>query len=134
MQINPYIFFDGDCRQAFEFYAKVLGGRIEAMLTHEETPAGSNVGADWQDKIIHARLAIGDWFIMASDSPPDLGPVKPSGFYVQLDFPTPEEAERVFNAFAEGGEVRMPFGPTFWARRFGMLVDRFQIPWMVNCT
>jgi PhnB protein len=134
MQINPYIFFDGDCRQAFEFYAKVLGGRIEAMLTHAETPAGTSVGEDWQDKIIHARLAIGDRVIMASDSPPDMGRVRPSGFYVQLDFPTPQEAERVFFALAEGGEVRMPFGPTFWARRFGMLVDRFQIPWMVNCT
>ena len=134
MQINPYIFFNGDCRQAFEFYAKVLDGRIEAMLIYAETPAGASVGEDWQDRIIHARLSVGERVIMASDAPPGNASEKPAGFYVQLDFPTPEEAERVFIAFAEGGEVRMPFAPTFWARRFGMLVDRFHIPWMVNCT
>jgi PhnB protein len=133
MQINPYLFFDGDCREALEFYAAVLNGRIEAMLTYRETPGGPNVGEDWRDKILHARLAIGDSIILASDSPPSFGPVKPSGFYVSLSLPTTEEGERAFNALAEGGEVRMPFAQTFWARGFGMLVDRFQTPWMINC-
>ena len=134
MQVNPYIFFNGDCREAFEFYAKVLNGHIEAMITHGETPASGGVDESWQSKILHARLAIGDRALMASDSPPQYGEAKPSGFYVQLALETPQEAERVFNAFAEGGSVRMPMEQTFWARRFGMLVDRYDIPWMISCT
>jgi PhnB protein len=134
MQVNPYIFFNGDCREALEFYADVLGGTIEAMIPHGGTPAAGSVDASWQDKIMHARLAIGDRAIMASDSPPQFGAVKPSGFYVQLELSTPEEAERVFDALAEGGEIRMAYAQTFWARGFGMLVDRFQIPWMISCT
>src|SRR5262245_21717297 len=107
MQINPYLFFDGDCREALEFYAVVLGGRIEAVRTYSDMPGGPNVGEDWQDNIVHARLAIGENLIMASDSPPSYGAVKPSCFYVQLGLRTPEEGARVFNTLAEGGEVRM---------------------------
>jgi PhnB protein len=134
MQVNPYIFFNGNCRGAFEFYAKVLNGRIEAMITHAETPASGSVDESWQSKILHARLALGDRALMASDSPPQYGEANPSGFYVQLELETPEEAERVFNAFAEGGSIRMPMEQTFWARRFGMLADKFNIPWMISCT
>ena len=134
MQVNAYIVFNGDCREAFAFYAEVLGGTIEAMITHGETPASGSVDDSWQTKILHARLAVGDRAIMASDSPPQFDRVTPSGFYVQLEIATPEEAERVFKAFAEGGAMRMPLEQTFWARRFGMLVDRFDIPWMISCT
>ena len=134
MQINPYILFNGNCREAFEFYAEVLNGRIEMMVPHGETPAASSVDESWQDKIMHARLAVGEELLMASDSPPQYVEGKAAGYYVQLEFPTIEEARCVFDALAEGGEVRMGFEQTFWSRGFGMLVDRFGIPWMINCT
>jgi PhnB protein len=132
MQINPYLMFHGDCKEAFEFYAKCLGGKIEAMLPHAGTPAEPHVAPEWRDKIMHARLAVGDAVLMASDAPPG-HQEKPQGFSVSVQIADPAEAERVFHALAEGGTVRMPIAETFWAHRFGMLVDRFGIPWMVNC-
>jgi PhnB protein len=133
MQVIPYIFFNGNCREALDFYATVLNGKIETIMTHGESPASGNVDESWQSKILHARLTVGDRAILASDSPPQFGKVTPSGFYVTLEIATPEEADRVFNTLAEGGTVRMPIGQTFWARRFAMLVDRFDIPWMISC-
>lgn len=132
MHINPYLFFDGRCEEAFEFYARVLGGKIVAMLPHEGTPAEGHVPAEWRSKIMHARLEIGDQALMASDAPPQYQePMK--GFYVSLHYTDPSDAERVFSALAEGGTIRMAMEETFWAARFGMLVDRFGTPWMVNC-
>ena len=90
------------------------------------------VPAEWRKKIIHARLKVGDKVLMASDCPPDRY-VKPQGFSVNLDFKTPAEAERVFNALAENGSVQMPLQQTFWAARFGMVTDRFGTPCMINC-
>lgn len=132
MQANPYLFFDGQCKEAFEFYANLLGGKIDAMLTHEGTPAANHVPAEWRSKIIHARLALGNQMLMGSDAPPE-HQQKPQGFSVNINVENPDEAERIFNALKENGKVTMPFGETFWAVRFGMLVDRFGIPWMVNC-
>jgi PhnB protein len=133
MQLNPYLFFDGRCEQAFQFYAKVLGGKIEAMLRHEGTPAESHVGPEWRNKIMHARLVIGDKALMASDAPPDRSDGAMKGFSVTLGVDKPAEAERIFHALAENGTVRMPIQKTFWAERFGMLVDQFGTPWMINC-
>ena len=132
MQVNAYLTFNGRCEEAIRFYEKALGGKIVAMLTHKGTPAEEHVPAEWRDKILHARLDIGDTMLMASDSPPGHYE-KPAGFSVSLQVKTPEEADRVFNALAEKGEIRMPIEKTFWSPRFGMLVDRFGIPWMVNC-
>lgn len=131
MQVNPYLFFDGQCEEAFKFYEKLLGGKIESMLRHEDTPAANHVPSEWRSKIIHARLVIGDQIVMASDAPPEHQ--KPQGFSVNISVENPAEAERIFNALKEDGKVTMPFGETFWALRFGMLVDRIGIPWMVNC-
>jgi PhnB protein len=132
MPLNPYLFFDGNCEEAFTFYEKVLNGKIEAMMKHTGTPAEAHVPPDWGDKIIHASIKIGDDHLMASDAPPgSQDPMK--GFSVALHFTEPQEAERVFNALSEGGKVTMPFAETFWARGFGMLVDKFGTPWMVNC-
>jgi PhnB protein len=130
--MNPYLLFDGQCEAAFKFYEKCLGGKIEAMIPHEGTPAADYVPAEWRAKILHARMVVGDQILMASDAPPGRQ-AKPQGFSVNLAFKDPAEAERVFKALAEGGSVTMAFGETFWAMRFGMLVDRFGIPWMVNC-
>ncbi len=133
MRLNPYLMFDGQCRSAFEYYAECLGGTIEAMLTHRETPAKDNVPPSWQDKIIHARLTAGDVVLMGCDAPPG-HQEKAQGSWVSLHLDGPAEAERIFSALADGGQVRMPFGKTFWAAGgFGMVVDRFGTPWMVNC-
>jgi PhnB protein len=132
MQLNPYLFFNGRCREAFEFYEQRLGGKIEAMLTHAGTPAEEHVPSEWRDKIIHARMTVGDSVLMASDAPPDHYE-EPKGFSVNIQVNDPAEAERIFNALAENGKVQMPIAETFWALRFGMLVDRFGIAWMINC-
>jgi PhnB protein len=132
MQVNPYLFYNGNCEAAFKYYAKALGGEIEAMLTHEGTPASEQVPAEWQKKILHAKMNIGAAVLMASDAPPGRHN-KPQGFSVSLQIEDPTEAERKFHALAEGGVVTMPIAQTFWAKRFGMCVDQFGIPWMVNC-
>ena len=132
MQVNAYLLFDGRCEEAFRFYEKCFNGKIVAMLTHKGTPAEEHVPARWVDKILHARLDIGDQVLMASDAPPERYE-KPAGFSVSLQVKTPAEAERLFNALAEKGQIRMPLEKTFWSPSFGMLVDRFGIPWMINC-
>jgi PhnB protein len=132
MQLNPYLTFSGQCEAAFRFYEKVLGGKIEAMMPHEGTPAAEHVPPEWRSKIMHARLTVGDKVLMGSDAPPaHHEPMK--GFSVTLGVEDPADAERIFHALAENGTVRMPIQQTFWAARFGMLVDRFGTPWMINC-
>jgi PhnB protein len=132
MQLNPYLLFDGQCKAAFTFYARVLGGTITAMLPHEGTPAEEHVPPEWREAILHARMTVGNQVLMASDAPPGRQE-KPQGFSLSLMINDPAEAERIFNALAENGTVRMPLAQTFWAFRFGMLVDQFGIPWMINC-
>jgi PhnB protein len=132
MQLNPYLMFNGDCEAAFKFYEKCLRGKIVAMLPHAGTPAEQHVPAEWRSKIMHARLTVGETVLMGSDAPP--GHYEPmKGFSVSLGLTDPAEAERVFQALAENGTVRMPIQKTFWAARFGMLVDQFGTPWMINC-
>jgi PhnB protein len=132
VQLNPYLFFNGQCEAAFKFYEKVLGGKIEAMLPHEGTPAAEHVPPEWRKKILHARLSVGDEVLMGSDAPPDHYEAM-KGFSVTIGVKDPKEAERIFHALAEKGTVRMPIEKTFWAERFGMLVDQFGTPWMINC-
>ena len=133
MKINPYLIFNGDCNAAFTFYAQSLPGQIEAMLTFGETPAGEHVPKDLHNLIIHTRLAVGDQAIMGSDTTPDRPVDAMSGCSISLNVDSIAEAERVFAALSEGGSVQMPLDATFWAARFGMLVDRFGVSWMVNC-
>ena len=132
MQLNPYLTFNGQCETAFKFYERSLGGKIEAMLPHAGTPVEEHVPAEWRSKILHARLIVGDEVLMGSDAPPERYE-QPKGFSVSLQTKDPAEAERIFSALATNGTVRMPLQKTFWAARFGMLVDQFGIPWMVNC-
>jgi PhnB protein len=132
MNVNPYLVFDGTCREAFEFYAEILGGNIVAMMTRADMPSDQPAAPEHRDMIIHARLAIGDKLLMGSDAPADrFRPMQ--GFMVTLGIDDPAEAERVYNAFADGGTVNMPLTETFWARKFGMLTDRYGTPWMINC-
>ena len=132
MQLNPYLTFNGQCEAAFKFYAQLLGGKIDGMLTHAGTPAEQQVPAEWHDKIMHARLIVGDQVLMGSDAPP-AHYEQPKGFSVSIQIKDKAEAERIFNALAEGGKIQMPFAQTFWAAGFGMCADRFGTPWMVNC-
>lgn len=132
MQIHPYLVFDGNCEQAFKFYEKALDGVIETLMPHKGTPAAGHMPPDWDDKILHARLNAKGGIIMGSDAPPSR--YKPNeGFSVSINIQDVAEAERVFAALAEGGKVQMALAKTFWAERFGMLIDKFGIPWMVNC-
>jgi|SRR5581483_4580250 len=128
---NPYLFFDGNCEEAFNFYAKLFGGKIDAMLPHEGTPAEGSVPANWKKKIIHACMTIGTTKLMASDAPPEHSQ-KPQGFRVHVGVQSTQDAERIFKALEQGGKVDMPLQETFWAIRFGMVVDRFGTPWMIN--
>jgi PhnB protein len=132
MQLNPYLSFDGQCEAAFKFYETCLGGKLLMMLTFGATPMAAQMPEAFHGKIAHARLAVGDQLLMGSDAAPDCH-AEPKGFSVTLGIADPGEAERVFKALAEGGQVRMPLQKTFWAARFGMLTDKFGIPWMVNC-
>ena len=132
MQLNPYLCFNGDCEAALHFYEQVLGARIDCLLRHEGTPAEAQTPPDWRRKVLHARLNLNGQTVMASDAPPSCYE-QPKGFSINVSVQDPGEAERIFRALAEDGQVRMPIGETFWAERFGMLVDRFGIPWMVNC-
>ena len=131
MQIDPYLIFNGDCEAAFKLYEKVLGGQIEAMMTHEGTPAAGHVPPEWGKKIIHARMTVKGQVIMASDAPPEHFKT-PQGFSVCIATDA-AEGERIFKALSEKGTVTMPFQQTFWAYRFGMCTDRFGMPRMVNC-
>jgi|ERR1017187_486069 PhnB protein len=133
MQLNAYLYFNGQCEEAFKFYEQLLGGKIEAMFPHAGTPAEQYVPPEWRDKIMHARLTVGGSVLMGSDAPPGHYHEASKGFSVNIGLQEPEEAERIFHALAENGKVNMPIEKTFWAERFGMLVDRFGIPWMINC-
>ena len=130
--LNAYLFYQDKCEAAFNYYARVLGGKIEAMLRAEEAPASMPAAPGRGKTIMHARMSVGDSVLMASDAPPEHFH-KPQGFSVSLTFADPAEAERKFNALADGGTVTMPFQKSFWARGFGMCIDQFGIPWMVNC-
>jgi PhnB protein len=132
MKINPYLNFNGQCAEAFRTYERVLGGKITFMQTHGESPMADQVGPDWQDAVMHTTLEVGDQVIMGSDAPPPHFE-QPQGFSVSIVLGDPAEAERIFTGLSEGGQVRMPMQKTFWAERFGMCVDRFGIPWIVNC-
>src|SRR6266446_1318841 len=124
MQLNPYLTFNGKCEAAFKFYEQCLRGKIEIMMTHGDSPMAQQVPSEWRNKIIHARLTIGDNVLMGSDAPPERYE-EMKGFSVSLSVDDPAEAERIFNALVANGTVRMPLQKTFWAVRFGMLVDQF---------
>lgn len=133
--LNPYLFYQDTCEAAFNYYAKVLGGKIDAMMRLSDAPPSDMPpGPPGREKtIMHARLLLPDGAVlMGSDTPPEHFH-KPQGFSISVTVADPAEGERKFNALADGGSVTMPFSKTFWAKGFGMCVDKFGIPWMVNC-
>lgn len=131
MKIYPYLNFDGNCKEAFEFYAKVFGGRIDFLQTHGDSPIKDEVSPDWHNRVLHAQLSIGDAVLMASDTPPAWSR-KPQGIYVSLQIDDIEKAESIFQQLSEEADIHMPMQEQFWAKRFGMLQDRFGTPWMIS--
>jgi PhnB protein len=132
MQLSPHLHFNGQCEAAFKFYAQCLGGKIVTMAAYAETPMADQVPPEWRHKIIHASLTVGNQVLMGCDTPPGHFE-KPQGFSVTVGLKELAEAERIFKALAKGGTVSMPMQKTFWSAGFGMLVDQFGIPWMINC-
>lgn len=133
MELSPYLLFNGDCAEAFKFYEQLLGGKIEMSMPFAGSPSAGSVPPEWGDKVLHATMTIDGQRVMASDAPPGHY-AAPQGISVSIALNDRDKGETIFNALAEGGTVQMPFQKTFWASGFGMCVDRFGIPWMVNCS
>ena len=134
MKLNAHIAlaFDGQCEAAFRLYERSFDGTITFMLTWGHSPMSADAPAGWDAKIFHATIKVGDSVITGSDQPPDRYE-RPKGFSIILQMDDPAAAERVFQALAESSRVDMPLQETFWACRFGVLTDRFGIPWTINC-
>lgn len=132
MHFSPYLNFQGQCREAFELYAKVLGGEVIVMMTYADAPPDEKMAPEMRDQVMHAQLKVGEQIFMASDvSPQNFKPAQ--GMHITINVNAPEEAERIYAALSEGGTIVMPMEETFWAQRFGMFTDAFGTPWMVNC-
>jgi PhnB protein len=131
-RLDASLLFDGTCADAMRLYEQTLGGKIEILMTHAQSPVASRSRPGSADRITHAKPALGDRILMASDCPPGQPVGAMKGFSLSLIYPTAAEATRAFEALAEGGQVTAPLQKTFWAEAFGMLVDRFGTPWMVN--
>ncbi|WP_417580518.1 VOC family protein [Pelagibacterium sp.] len=130
MNIIPYLNFAGDCREAMSFYQSVLGGDLE-LTAHKDTPSSAHVPAEMQNQIMHASLTWRDGTLFASDAPMAQANSF-SGVYLSIHPESIADAERMFTALKEGGNVEMPLEETFWAKRFGMLHDRWGVKWMFN--
>jgi PhnB protein len=130
-QLDSYLTFNGNCADAMRFYERTLGGKL-SLMTHAESPMAAQTPPGSADRIMHARLDFDGGMLMASDwmAGQPYGGMK--GFSLSLIYPTAAEARRMFDTLAQGGQVTMPMDKTFWAEAFGMLVDRFGTPWMVN--
>lgn len=131
-QIDAYLTFDGTCADAMRFYERTLGGKL-MLMTNGESPMAAQTPPGGANRILHARLDFGGGrILMASDSMVGQLFEPMQGFSLSLSYPGAAEGKRIFDALAQGGSTRMPFQKTFWAEGFGMLVDRFGTPWMVN--
>ena len=134
MRIDPYLKFDGTCREAFEFYRSCLGGDFDSAMTFRDGPPGMGVADESLDKMMHISLPIGSCVLMGCDDVPGFGPPTVFGdnFWVSLRVDSREEADSVFAKMSEGGQVTVPMEDMFWGSYFGALVDRFGINWQVH--
>jgi len=132
MQVRAYLSFNGDCEAAFKFYEDGLGAKLGPVFRYGDSPLAETVPPEWADKIMHASITIDDQVLMGADVMPDQYEA-PKGISLSLHSKEASEADRVFEDLAKDGRVLLPIERTFWAERFGMVVDRFGIPWMVNC-
>jgi len=131
---TPYLGFDGNCADAMRFYEKALNGTLQVLMTNGESPLASHFPAETHGRILHARLALPDGgMLMAGDTPPSATPYTGiKGVAITLNYDSTADAERAFASLAEGGKITMPMQPTFWAKTWGMLQDRFGVGWIVN--
>jgi PhnB protein len=132
MSLTTYLAFGGDCQAAFEMYERVLGGKITFKMTNGESPMADQTAPDWKDKIMHISLETPDGGVLQGADHPTRKEVKPSGFCVSVSVKEKAEAERIFKGLSDGAQVQMPLQQTFWSPAFGMLIDKFKVPWMVN--
>lgn len=135
MQIEPYLTFGGNCEQALEFYAQCLGGKPTFLQRYGGSPMdNAQLPAEWKNKVLHSVFEADGTTFMASDAMPGMAPQGYSGISMSLNVPKDAaRAKRIFDALSEGGQVQMAFAKTFWAEGFGMVTDKFGVPWMVNC-
>ncbi len=131
MNVNAHLNFGGDCRAAFDYYAKVFGSTIEMAMTWGESPMKDQCGPAERDRIMHISMKVGDTVLMGADAPPERFE-KAAGITLGISPATPDEAHRLFAALSDGGSIAMPIQQTFWSPAFGMCTDRFGIPWMVS--
>src|SRR3954470_7072416 len=131
MNISPHLCFDGQCREAFQLYQAVLGGTIQTMLTYGESPMAVSIDPRWQDRIVHATLALDGVELTGVDMIPG-SYRQPQGFFITLTVDGAARAQEVFSTLSEGGVIQVAFESTFWSPGFGVLVDRFSIPWEIN--
>jgi PhnB protein len=132
MQMQISVNFKGDCEAAFTFYAQHLGAEIGAIFRYGGSPLANQVPEDWSDKVMHGNLTLGGQRLTGADVAPQ-SYESPKGVSLALQITDAADAERIFQALAAGGTVMMPLEKTFWAERFGMVVDRFGVPWLINC-
>lgn len=130
MQVQPYLFFDGRCDEAIAFYKVHLGATVEMLMRFKDSPDQSRVSPESRDKVMHANLKIGDTTVLASDGH-CAGKPTFQGFSLAVTAKDEADAERIFKALGEGGEVRMPMEKTFFSPRFGMVADKFGVGWMI---
>jgi PhnB protein len=133
MQVQPYLFFDGRCEEAIEFYRKALGAEVGMLMRFKDSPEPCPEGMvppGAENKVMHAALRVGDTTVMASDGR-CTGAPQFQGFSLSLDAKDDVDAKRLFDALSDGGQVQMPLGETFFASSFGMVADKFGVPWMV---
>ena len=133
MQVQPYLFFDGRCEEAVEFYRRALGAEVTMLMRFKDSPEPPQPGMvppGAENKVMHSSFRIGDTTVMASDGR-CMGQPSFQGFSLSLSVADDAEAERLFAALAEGGQVQMPLAKTFFSSRFGMVADRFGVPWMI---
>jgi len=130
MLVEPYLFFDGKCEEALEFYRRTIGAEVTALLRWKDSPDPQMAMPGAADKVMHARLRIGDTMVMASDGRCQ-GTPEFQGFALSLTAADTAEADRLFAALGEGGQVQMPLSETFFSPRFGMVGDRFGVSWMI---
>lgn len=134
MTIQPYLFFEGRCEEAIDFYGQALGAEVIMMMRYDESPdpqTPDHIPPGAGSKIMHSAFRVGDEILMASDGM-CAGELRFAGFSLSITVPDAATADRMFAALAEGGEVRMPMAETFWSPRFGMLADRFGVGWMIG--
>lgn len=131
-QLNAYLSFDGQCVEAMTFYAEVLGGKLDALITYADMPGDQPCPASHASRIMHANLTHPDFVLMAGDTPPGVPFEGMKGVMMTLTYDSAAEARRVFDKLAAGGTVKMPLAETFWAETFGMVTDRFGTGWGVN--